>query len=436
MVSLVKKVRQDCLLRQTFLLVALACCLLILVHQTCAFAQTPKANQQTAAARSTLIPEVSPRARAYHFERRSLFAVSLLWYIAGFFGFIAMGGSVWLRNRVYGVLRTQWKPELNAKVPTFKVIVLFYTAATLLHQFFLLPIQFISHAIEVRYGFATQTIPSLLMDHLIDWLLGLVLIPLVWLGYKLLNFAPKRWWLWVWAAIAPISIAVMYLYPLAINPLFNAYKPLGESELKTKILALATKAGIKETQILVEDTSRRTKHVNAYVIGIGASARIVINDTALLELPEDQLLAMVGHEIGHFIEGHVWLGTLAAIAGSGFLLFIVAKMLPICLGWFQTRQQIAGLNDIAALPIFFLMVFGLNLLGEPVLNSVSRTFERRADRYGLQLTQLHTATAQLFAGFATRDFSDPSPPALFHFWFGSHPTLSERIEFALKQDAK
>ena len=92
--------------------------------------------------------------------------------------------------------------------------------------------------------------------------------------------------------------------------------------------------------------------------------------------------------------------------------------------------------DLAALPLLFLYLNVAVLIQEPIANAESRYMEQRADTFGLRLTGLHTATARLMVGFAERDFSDPDPPALLHFWFGTHPTLKERIAYALSAEVQ
>ena len=293
-----------------------------------------------------------------------------------------------------------------------------------------LPIGLASLAIEWRYGFSHESLFSYLKDLGISFGIGLSYTLLLIPGYMIFAKFPKRWWLFVWAAIVPVSFISAVIYPVAISPLFNAYHRMESSPLRDRIQSLALSAGICGADIFIEDTSKRTSHVNAYVIGIGPSTRIVLNDTALRELPEDQLLAMMGHEMGHYKEKHIWIGLFAGALGVGFFLWLLAETLPKILLWRGVAWQIPSLNSPASIPLIFAGVYLITLLGQPIGNAVSRNLEHRADIFGLKLTHLNEATARLFVGFAERDFSDPDPPYLLHFWFGTHPTLKERIEFA------
>ena len=217
-----------------------------------------------------------------------------------------------------------------------------------------------------------------------------------------------------------------------VSPAFNKYTPLPDTPLRAKILALADRAGITGANVFVEDTSRRTRHVNAYVTGIGPTTRIVINDTALQTLPEDQMLAMIGHEMGHYVEGHLWAGMFGADCRvwARFCGFCPA-LLPILIR--RERQTSGGLNgptDLAAIPLLSLLIALFLIIQAPIASGISRYLEHRADAFGLRLTHLNGAMIRLFIGFAERDYSDPDPPAVLQFWFGTHPTLKERIEFA------
>ncbi|HEV2472571.1 MAG TPA: M48 family metalloprotease, partial [Chthonomonadales bacterium] len=234
------------------------------------------------------------------------------------------------------------------------------------------------------------------------------------------------------AILALLLLLRIVLAPVLVAPLFNHYTPLPPGKLRSDIAGLADRAGISNAAILVEDTSKRTTHVNAYVTGLGPTTRIVINDTALRLLPEDEVLAMVGHEMGHYVGEDVWIRYLSAVLGAAAFLRIAASALPALQRRFSVRWHIQSLTDIASLPMALLLLSLFLLLQDPIENSESRYLEHRADAYGLRLTGLNNAMIRLFIGFAVRDYSDPNPPALLQFWFYSHPPLSERIDFAGK----
>ena len=381
------------------------------------------------------VPNIPPRAIAYTHTQRALGLTGMAWSLLGVWLMVRSGASVRLRDGVYRLVRLP-RPE-NDTPPAFRALLVFYGLYTLILMLWNMPFGLAQLATEWKYGFSHESLGMYLGDAAKNWGIGLLVAPLLCGLAWLVMRSPKRWWLWMWGFTLPLLIGVLILQPIVIAPLFNEYKPLGMGPLRTKILELAARAGVPNADVFVEDTSRRTAHVNAYVTGVGPAARIVLNDTAIKTLPEDQLLAMIGHEMGHYVEKHIWYGLLSGAIGSGAFFYLAFRCWTLLDR--RTRQSKTGLRgplDLAALPLLFLYLNIAILLQEPIANAESRYMEHRADAFGLRVTGLDTATARLMVGFAERDFSDPDPPALLHFWFGSHPTLSERIAFALSGEVK
>lgn len=407
----------------------------------------PNASSSQIRLSDSYVPSLPARAKSYQAAHRWLLLASLLWRLAGFYVILQLALlpkflqklEVWKEGWKKARSKRREESEIGIKakhgfiaalIATAPGVFLCFAAYSLLTVLWNLPIGLASLAIEWRYGFSHESFFSYLKDLSISFGIGLSYTLLLIPGYMIFAKFPKRWWLFVWAAIVPVSFISAVIYPVAISPLFNTYRLMESSRLRDRIQSLAMQAGIRGADIFIEDTSKRTSHVNAYVIGIGPSTRIVLNDTALRELPEDQLLAMMGHEMGHYKEKHIWIGLFAGALGVGFFLWLLAETLPKILRRHGVAWQIPSLNSPASIPLIFAGVYLITLLGQPIGNAVSRHLEHRADIFGLKLTHLNEATARLFVGFAERDFSDPDPPFLLHFWFGTHPTLKERIDFA------
>jgi Zn-dependent protease with chaperone function len=316
--------------------------------------------------------------------------------------------------------------------PGFAATAAFYVLYTSAMVVWWLPVGLADLATEHRFGFSHESLALFLRDTLVGLALSWALVPIIWLAYRVYARWPRSWWLIIWSVMVPVTVVVTVVYPLVVTPLYNHYTPLPPGRLRTAIVAIAQRAGIPNPNVLVEDTSRRTAHVNAYVTGFGPSTRIVINDTALRELPEDQILAMVGHELGHYAERHVLVLAVAAMVGTGLILWLVALIVPRLAARYGRTFRLRGPDDLTALPLVMLAVSLISLIGAPIGNGLSRYLERRADAYGLRATGLNEATARLMVGFAERDLADPDPPPLLQFWFGTHPTLAERIDFALR----
>lgn len=375
-------------------------------------------------------PHIPARAFAYIRTQRTLGLTGMAWSLLGLWIFARSGVSVRLRNAVYRLTRDP-VPE-DGSFPKFRDLLVFYLFYTLFLVLWNLPFGAAELAAEWRYGFSHESFAMYMSDVAKTWAMGLLGVPVLSGVYWLVNRSPQRWWLWLWGLTLPLSIAIMVVEPES-RVLFNRYVPLAKGPLRTQIVALAKRAGMPpNANVLIEDTSRRTTHVNAYVTGIGPSARIVINDTAIQTLPEDQLLAMVGHEMGHYVERHIWIGLLSGALGSGAFYFLAFRLMPVLNRRIrQSKTGLRGPMDLAALPLLFFYFHLALLIQDPILGLESRYIEHRADAFGLRVTGLHTATARLMVSFAERDFTDPDPPALLHFWFGTHPTVKERIAFAL-----
>lgn len=379
-------------------------------------------------------PHLPARAIAYIRTERVLWLTGMAWNLLGMWLFVRSGVSVRLRSRIYRRIRPPLPEE--EKIPDHRALVLFYLFYSLILLAWNMPFGLAGLATEWRYGFSHQSLSLYLTDTAKAWGIGLLQTQLYLGIYWLVSRSPRRWWLWLWALTLPFVIGLVVVEP-EYRELHNTYVPLAAGPLRTKILEIASRAGVPNAEIQVEDTSRRTAHVNAYVNGLGPTAHIVLNDTAIQQLPEDQLLAMIGHELGHYVEKHIWYGVLSASLGAGAFYYLAYRLWPLFER--RTRRSKTGLRgpmDLAALPlILFYMQIAL-LAQEPIANLESRYMEHRADAFGLRVTGLHDATARLMVGFAERDFSDPDPPALLHFWFGTHPTLKERIAFALSGEVK
>ncbi len=377
-------------------------------------------------------PRVPERAILYQRAAYALGLAGIGWHILGLWLLLRSGASARLRNGVYRLIgrgRFARQPACG-KAPPFRAVLLYGGVYLIIMRCWALPLGLTDLILERRFGFGHESAGAFLLDDARGLLFDAVLIPLVWGIYALRARFKRRWWLIVWAMLLPLLCLQSVVEPVLIAPLYNHFMPLPRGPLRDKLLALARSAGVTNARVFVADTSRRTTHVNAYVTGIGPSTRIVIEDTALRALPDDQLRAMLAHEMGHYIEGHIWITLLSAGLGAGLLLWLLAGLLPRLAYRTRRRYGLHGAWDLAALPLLSLTLYLLIQAQLPLANALSRYLEHRADRFGLQTTGLNDATARLFVGFAERDYSDPNPPLLLHLWWGTHPTLAERIAYA------
>jgi STE24 endopeptidase len=311
-------------------------------------------------------------------------------------------------------------------MPSYFTGILFIFAVSLIFYFLSLPFSLYSHfVIEERYGFNNMTFRLFVKDAVKGLLLSaLVFAPLLLALFWFMDTAGNLWWLIAFAFTAAFQIFISLVYPLLIAPLFNKFTPLEEGSLKEKISALARKLSFGVQGIFVMDGSRRSHHSNAYFTGLGRLKRIVLFDTLTASLSEEEILAVLAHEIGHEKKKHLY-SRLAASLVMLFAAFFIVNLLyrhePLfaAFGFSALSCQAAFviLGFCSGPFIFFLA---------PLFTAASRRHEYQADRYALSAgfaRELESALARL----GRDNLTNLTPHPLYSFFHYSHPTLAERI---------
>jgi len=291
-----------------------------------------------------------------------------------------------------------------------------------------LPLSWYSHVVDVHYGISTMTPGAWFGEKGLDFLIDTLLtIPVVWLALWIVRKSPQRWWLWFWVACMPLIVFMVIVQPLVLDPLYNDFRPLQNEELKEQILRLAHQADVPADDVYEVDMSKKTTALNAYVNGLGPSARIVLWDTTLQKLQADEILFIMAHEIGHYVKQHIIWGLAAALALLLLLLFVLSWLLNICVRFIGAQWGIRGASDLAALPLALLLLSVLSFAASPLDNYFSRANEQSADMYAVEMTKDEQAGIRSFQKLARLSLSNPNPSALVKFFRYSHPTISERI---------
>jgi len=231
--------------------------------------------------------------------------------------------------------------------------------------------------------------------------------------------------------------------PLVIDPLFNQFEPLSKDhpDLVASIEKLANHARvpIPPDRIFLMAASQKNDAINAYVTGLGASKRVVIWDTTIQKTTNDESLFIVGHELGHYVLGHVWQGFLLGAGGLLLALYLLFR----CLHWAMDRWardwKLTVKEDWASLAVLLLLLQALLFISSPVISGYSRMQEHAADVYGLEVIHglvpnSEEVAAHAFQVLGEVDLSDPNPPPFVTFWLYSHPPLAERLVFAHSYD--
>ncbi len=241
----------------------------------------------------------------------------------------------------------------------------------------------------------------------------------------------RRWWLVLSLAAIPLTILLVVIVPVVVDPLFNKFVPLRDPVLRQKLLDEAARAGIEGSRVYQVDKSKQTTEMNAYVTGLGPTNRIVMWDTLLAKLDQDEILAVMGHEMGHYVLHHLWEGVAAAILGTFVILFLAQRIYQWGLARWGGRWRASGAGDPVTLPWLLIIISTISFLGSPVENGISRYMEHQADVFGLELTHLNVPMATAFVKFAEDSKVNPNPSPFIEFWRYSHPSLQHRIDFVL-----
>jgi len=305
------------------------------------------------------------------------------------------------------------------------VYVTFISLAVYLLQF---PLKYYSYKVSRDYGISVQPFEAWITDQGKGFLLDLVMtIPMVWLLYTIIRKSPKKWWLWFWVISIPLTLALYFVQPVVIDPIFNDFQSLKNQELKKEILAIADRAHIPTNQVYQVNMSEKTTAMNAYVTGIGSNARIVLWDTTLNKLNKDEILFIMAHEMGHYVYHHIYWMLLGSIIVSFFLFYIVYKLIHWIINRFGHFWGVESVGELNSLPIFLLLLSLLSFLISPVENTVSRMSEQAADEYGIQMTQNPDAAIRSFQKLTVDSLAEPNPPELVKVFLYTHPTMVERL---------
>lgn len=285
---------------------------------------------------------------------------------------------------------------------------------------------------ETQYDRTSQPIGDFLSQGAIGIALSTVLGGLFFIGlYFLLRRAGRLWWLWAGGLVAGAISAMLLLSPVLIEPLFNEFEPVPEGEVRDAILVMAEEADIPEDRIFVFDGSRQSNNFTANVSGIGGSARIAISDVALGEASLDEVRAVTGHEIGHYVLGHVWrqIGVFSVLAGLVF--FLTARTYPAIARAFGSK---APIDDVRGLPVFVFTVGLFFTLAQPLVNTMIRMGEREADAYSLATVGLPDALSEALV--KTAEYRYPLAGPVEEAIFYTHPTVKNRVQSAMEWKAE
>jgi Zn-dependent protease with chaperone function len=280
------------------------------------------------------------------------------------------------------------------------------------------------------YGLSNQTHAKWLSDSVLGLGIEMAIgFCFAWVPFLLLARVPRFWWLYTAALSIPFLFAGVLVKPIWIDPLFNRFGAMQDKQLERSILDLASRAGIEGSRVFEVDKSVDTKAVNAYVTGLLGTKRIVLWDTLIDRLSEKELLVVMGHEMGHYVLGHlirsVLLSSLITVLG----LFLVDRAGRWIVARYSHMLKFDSLADVAAVPLLLLLIHLSGLFLGPIAFAYSRYQEHEADRFALDLTHANHSGAMAFVKLQQENLSNPRPGWIYRTFRATHPSIGERIDF-------
>jgi Zn-dependent protease with chaperone function len=367
------------------------------------------------------VPDPSDKAMQYYRSGNWLWIFNQIWGLALPGLILWFGISARMRNWAAKVVKERW----------FLTIVGFWIIYALTLWIVNLPIDYYTGFVRSHdYGLSEQAFSKWFGDSVKGLALSLVFGAMfLWIPFFLLKKSPNRWWIYTSIVAIPLAFVMMIVAPLWIAPLFNEFGPMKDAVLEAKILAMADQAGIEGGRVFEVNKSVDTKTVNAYVAGLGGTKRIVLWDTIIAQLTERQLLVVMGHEMGHYVLGHVRNGMIMIAFTIPTMLCVAHYSAKAIIRRWGDRFGFDSLSNVAALPLISIIMGVFGFVVSPGFNAMSRHQEHESDRFALEMTHDNHACASAFAQLQEQNLGNPRPGLLFKLWRSSHPPLGERIDF-------
>ncbi len=287
---------------------------------------------------------------------------------------------------------------------------------------------------EKKYDLLDQTFGAWFGEQAIGLAISLVIFPFVIVAiYAVIRHAPKNWWLWGTGVVGAFLAFGMLIAPVYIAPLFNEYTEMEQGPLRDRLVAMAEEYDVPAEHIYVFDQSKQHKRISANVSGIGPTIRISLNDNLLERTTEPEIMAVMGHELGHYVLRHVWwmIGIMLAIFALG--LYLASRVAPWLIARHGQRWGVRDLGDPASLPVLGIILSAYFLAATPALNTLIRVNESKADAFGLEAG----GEPDGFARVAMRlsEYRKIEPAAWEEFLFFDHPSGRTRVEMAMQWKA-
>jgi len=374
----------------------------------------------------SLPPDKLQRAIEYAHARNWLYFIGEIYGVTVLLAILALGVSAKFRD---------WAQSASSRrsVQALVFVPLLVLAIDLLN----LPLGIYGQHLELKFDQSIESWPAWLWDWTKGEFLSIALaILLVFILYAVIRRSPLRWWFYFWLACLPILLAIMFSEPYIIEPLFFKFEPLAKQHAD---LVNELEKVVERGRMFEMEASEKLKSLNAYVSGFGASKRVVVWDTTLEKLTTPEILFVFGHEMGHYVLGHIRNSLILSSLFALLLLYAGYHVAHWTIRRWGTAWRIRALDDWASLPALLLIISIFSFFSQPIANGYSRWQEHQADIYGLEVTHglipdSRAVAAHSFQVLGEVGLDEPDPNPFVEFWTFSHPSIAERVAFAQRYD--
>jgi STE24 endopeptidase len=285
-----------------------------------------------------------------------------------------------------------------------------------------------SFHLEHRFNLSNQKMGSWILDEAKGWLIGLVLGSiLAEIVYGLMRSSPEHWWIFAWVIFIALYIFFAQIAPVILFPIFYKFIPLQNEELKSRLTRLGERAGTRIRGVYEWKLSEKSKKANAALTGLGNTRRIILADTLLQNYSADEIEAVLAHELGHHVHGHIFKSIIVE-AGVTLIGFWAAN--EVLQYATQTAHLFPSRTDFANMPLLVLVSSFLSMVLMPALNAYSRFNERQADLYCWKSVPSITPFVTAMQKLTAQNLSERNPSRIVEVLFHSHPAISKRIAAA------
>jgi STE24 endopeptidase len=315
----------------------------------------------------------------------------------------------------------QWSSRFFVRGMTF------FTILALIFNVFHVPLDLYStFVIEERYGFNTRTLKVWSLDWLKSSAISVVLgAILLWSLLALIYYLKDIWWFWAGLIVAAFELLMLWLYPVIIAPIFNKFEPIANKALEYRIKTLMMRAGFQVRGVFQMDAGKRSKHTNAYFTGIGRVKQIVLFDTLFESHPDEEIVSIVAHEVGHWKKRHLLKNFILILAISFIGFWVLSKLM----NWHLLYNSFGVKEHVVYVGLFLsgVLISPIVFFSRPLQSAISRKFEREADEVAYRLMGTAIPICNALIRLTIDNLINLSPHPLYAWFYYSHPPPAERI---------